>query len=201
MAMLALPPAPAPARRRTLLAATAFASAAMLMFFGGLIALYIRVRDDAGGSTAAWFPKKVKVPEVPANTILFIMLAAMITAQWAVYSARRANRRDTAVALSLLAVLALAALNAQIFIYKAMGVPSVSAAETRTSFNVMFYTITGAFFAALLVGMVMAAVGAFRSLGGRYRSDDTEAISATALYWYVLSFAFCAIWFFVYVGK
>jgi heme/copper-type cytochrome/quinol oxidase subunit 3 len=200
MAMLALPPAPAPARRRTLLAATAFTSAALLTFFGGLIAIYIRVRDDAGGSTAAWFPKKVKVPEVPANTILFIMLAAVITSQWAVYSSRRANRRDTAVALSLLAVLALAALNAQIFIFKAMGVPAVSA-ESKTPFNAMFYTITGAFFTALLVGMVMAAVGAFRSLGGRYRSDDTEAISATALYWYVLSFAFIAIWFFVYVGK
>jgi heme/copper-type cytochrome/quinol oxidase subunit 3 len=200
MAMLALPPAPAASRRRTLLAATAFASAAMLTFFGGLIAIYIKVRDDAGGSTAAWFPKKVKVPEVPANTILFIMLAAIITAQWAVHSARRANRRDTSAALGLLAVLALAALNAQIFIYKAMGVPAISV-ETKTPFNVMFYTITGAFFVALLVGMVMAAVGAFRSLGGRYRSDDTEAISATALYWYVLSFAFCAIWFFVYVGK
>jgi heme/copper-type cytochrome/quinol oxidase subunit 3 len=199
MAMMALPPAPAPARRRSLLTATALASAGMLAFFGGLVAIYIRVRDDAGGRTADWFPKKVTVPEVAANTIMFVMFGALVVAQWAVYSGRRANRRDTAVALGLLGVFGLAALNAQIYAFKAMGVPSVSA--EGKPFNVMYYTITGAFFAALLVGIVIAFVGAFRAIGGRYTSDDTEAISATALYWYVLTAAFCAVWFFVYVGK
>jgi heme/copper-type cytochrome/quinol oxidase subunit 3 len=199
MSMLALPPAPAPARRRTLLAATAFASAAMLAFFGGLIAVYIRVRDDRGGSTAAWFPKKVKVPEVAANTMVLVLICSCVVAQWAVYAARRGNRRDTAAALGLLTMFALAVLNAQIYIYKAMGVPSV--ADGDNTFNVMFYTITGAFFAAVLVAMVMSFVGAFRAMGGRYAADDTEAVSATALFWYVLTVAFCAVWFFVYVGK
>jgi heme/copper-type cytochrome/quinol oxidase subunit 3 len=199
MSMLALPPAPARARRRTLLAATSLASAAMLVFFGGLIAIYIRVRDDFGGSTAAWFPKKVKVPEVAANTMLLVLVCACVVAQWAVYAARRGNKRDTAAALGLLTVFALAVLNAQIFIFKAMGVSSVN--EDNKPFNVMFYTITGAFFAATLVAMVMSFVGAFRAMGGRYTADDTEAVSATALFWYVLTVAFCAVWFFVYVGK
>jgi heme/copper-type cytochrome/quinol oxidase subunit 3 len=198
MSMLALPPAPVPARRRTLLAATAFASAAMLAFFGGLIAIYIAKRDEAGGSTAAWFPKKVKVPEVAANTMVLVLICSCVVAQWAVYAARRGNRRDTATALGLLTVFALAVLNAQIYIYKAMGVPSVSEGG---AFNVMFYTITGAFFAAVLAAMVMSFVGAFRAMGGRYKADDTEAVSATALFWYVLTVAFCAVWFFVYVGK
>jgi heme/copper-type cytochrome/quinol oxidase subunit 3 len=199
MSMLALPPAPAPARRRTLLAATSLASAAMLAFFGGLIAIYIRVRDDFGGSTAAWFPKKVKVPEVAANTMLMVLVASCVVAQWAVYAARRGNRRDTAAALGLLTVFALAVLNAQIYIFKAMGVTSLN--EDNKPFNVMFYTITGAFFAAVLAAMVMSFVGAFRAMGGRYKADDTEAVSATALFWYVLTVAFCAVWFFVYVGK
>jgi heme/copper-type cytochrome/quinol oxidase subunit 3 len=199
MSMLALPPAPGPARRRTLLAATSLASAAMLAFFGGLIAIYIRVRDDFGGSTAAWFPKKVKVPEVAANTMLMVLVASCVVAQWAVYAARRGNRRDTAAALGLLTVFALAVLNAQIYIFKAMGVTSLN--EDNKPFNVMFYTITGAFFAAVLAAMVMSFVGAFRAMGGRYKADDTEAVSATALFWYVLTVAFCAVWFFVYVGK
>ena len=38
-----------------------------------------------------------------------------------------------------------------------------------------------------------------RSVGGR--SDDTQVVTAHALYWYVLTAAFTAVWFLVYVQK
>ena len=43
------------------------------------------------------------------------------------------------------------------------------------------------------------AVTAFRYLGGRV--TDREVVAAHALYWYVLTTAFCAVWFVVYVTK
>jgi heme/copper-type cytochrome/quinol oxidase subunit 3 len=188
-----------PARSRSLFVATAMLSAAMLSFFGGLVAIYIRVRDQAGGHTKDWVPKKVVIPEVAANTMLFVMLGAVILAQWSVYSAKRANRRDTAIGLALLGMFGFALLNAQSYIYRAMKLP-VKSAE-GSAFNTMFFTVTGAFFVAVIIGMVIAFVCSFRAIGGRYRAADTEAISAAALYWYVLAAAFVAVWFFVYVGK
>jgi cytochrome c oxidase subunit III len=199
MAMIALPAAPAPARSRSLLAGAAFGSAAMLMFFGGLVAIYIKVRDNAGGSTATWLPKKVVVPEVVANTMLFIFLGAVVLAQWAVHAAKRGNRRDASLAMGLLALFGIALLNAQAYIYKAINVPVRS--EEGSAFNTMFFTVTGAFFVAAIIGVVIALVCAFRAIGGRYRADDTEALSAAALYWYALAVAYCVVWFFVYVGK
>jgi heme/copper-type cytochrome/quinol oxidase subunit 3 len=48
-------------------------------------------------------------------------------------------------------------------------------------------------------GIVFSAVAFFRSVGGR--NDDSHVISAHALYWYFLTVAFTAVWFFVYVQK
>lgn len=197
--VVALPPAPVPTRRRTLFVGTAFACAAMLSLFGGLIGLYIQVRNNAGGSTSDWIPSGVVVPEVVVNTMLITMFLTTITAQWAVHAGRRGNRRDAGVALGLTALLALAILNAQAFVFKNMNVPILN--EDDGAFNVMFYAITGSFFAAVLAGLAMALLGAFRALGGRYRAEDTEALSANALYWYCLTGAFCFVWYFVYVVK
>ena len=199
MSMIALPAAPAPSRSRSLLAGTAFGSAAMVSFFGGLIAIYIQVRDNAGGNTASWVPKKVVIPEVPSNTMLFVFLGAVVIAQWAVYAGKRGNRRDAAVAMALLAIFGIALLNSQAYIYKAMKLPVRS--PEGSAFNTMFFTVTGAFFAAVIVGVIVALLCAFRAVGGRYRAGETEALSAAALYWYALAVAYCAVWFFVYVGK
>jgi hypothetical protein len=47
--------------------------------------------------------------------------------------------------------------------------------------------------------MVFTAVTWFRSVGGR--RDDVEVVNAHALYWYVLTAIFVALWFVVYVQK
>jgi heme/copper-type cytochrome/quinol oxidase subunit 3 len=65
----------------------------------------------------------------------------------------------------------------------------------------MFFTVTGAFMIAVLVGLVFAVVTAFRSLGGRYAATDTDGVAAFALYWHFLTAAYIAVWFIVYVNK
>lgn len=196
--MLALPPAAAPAPRRQLLVGTALACVGMGSLIGAMLAIWMRLRTDALDSAAGlWVPKAVKVPMVPANTMLIAFLPACVFAQWAVYAARRNVRSHAAFALALVGLIGVAIVNAQAFIYAAMKLP-VEATDA-TGFNTMFYALTGTFVVLLVLGIGFSAITAFRFLGGRTR--DREIVSAHALYWYFLAAVFVALWLVVYVTK
>jgi cytochrome c oxidase subunit 3 len=192
--MLALPAAPAPAARRQIFVGTALACVAAAMLVGGMLALWMRLRTDSLAAVGTWMPKGVSVPEVATNVMLMAFLPICIFAQWAVYSARRDDRAHTGVALFLVALLGLAVVNAQAFVYATMKVPARSGA-----FNTMFYALTGTFVVLVVIGMVFSLVTAFRYLGGR--TSDREIVSAHAMYWYFLGAAFSALWLVVYVTK
>ena len=199
--MLALPPASQPAPRRQTFVGTAVAGAAGLMLIGGMLATWLQFRADAPvresmkrGFIKDWMPAKIVVPEVAANMILIGLFVICIMAQWAVYSAKRNDRTHTGLALGVTALLALASINAQIFIWTQMGVGARDGA-----FHSMFYAATGTMTALLLSGLVYTAVSAFRYLGGR--TKEVELVSAHALYWYFLTAAFSALWFVIYVQK
>ena len=199
--MLALPPASPPAPRRQIFVGTAVAGAAALMLMGGMMATWLKFRADAPvresmkrGFIKDWMPEKIVVPEIAANMMLIGLFVILIMAQWAVYSAKRQDRVHAGLAFGVTSLMALAVINAQIFIWTQMGVVAVDGA-----FHSMFYAATGAMMALLLSGLVFTAVAAFRFLGGR--TKEVELVSAHALYWYFLTAAFCAVWFVIYVQK
>ena len=199
--MLALPPTPQPAPRRQLFVGTALASAAGTMLLGGMLAVWLQFRADAPYRESArrglikdWMPEKIVVPEVAANMMLIAFFVVCIMAQWAVWSAKRGDRTHTAMALGMSALIGLAALNSQVFIWTQMGVVAHDGA-----FHSMFYALTGTFMALLVAGIVYTAVAAFRYLGRG--TSDVQIVSAHALYWYFLTAAFSALWFVVYVQK
>ena len=196
--MLALPSAAAPAPRRQLFVGTAVGCVAGGSLIGAMLALWMRFRTDAlQSSPHVWIPKGIKVPMVPANTMLLAFVPILVFAQWAVYAAKRDARSHTAMALGLVGVIGVAIVNAQAFIYARMklGIDGKGA----TAFNSMFYALTGTFTALLIIGIGFSAITAFRYMGGR--TSDREIVSAHALYWYFLSAVFFALWFVVYVTK
>jgi heme/copper-type cytochrome/quinol oxidase subunit 3 len=197
--MLALPTAAAPAPRRQLFVSTAVACVAAGSLIGGMLALWLRFRQAAldVADHGVWVPKGIKVPLVPANTMLLTFIPICIFAQWAVYSARRDERSHTTLALALVGIMGLGVVNAQAFIYTRMKMPIFS--KNSTAFNTMFYSITGTFTVLVVLGIAFSAVTAFRYMGGR--TWDREIVSAHALYWYFLGATFCALWFVVYVTK
>ncbi|MDO8364696.1 MAG: cytochrome c oxidase subunit 3 [Actinomycetota bacterium] len=192
--MLANPMAPAAAPRRQVFVGTAIACAAGASLFGGMIALWLRMRDQAIADGGSWMPADVKVPMVPANVMLLAFIPICVFAQWAVYSAKRDDKPHTGAALALVAALGLAFINAQAYIYSQMKLP-----VNGGLYNSMFYALTGVLMAAAIVGVVFSAVTAFRYLGGR--TTDREVVSAHAMYWYFLSAGFSVLWFVVYVTK
>ncbi len=196
--MLALPAAAAPAPRRQMFVGTAVGCVAIGSLVGAMLAVWMRMRTDALHSTVhLWLPKGVKVPMVPANTILLAFVPICVFAQWAVYAAKRDARSHTALALALVGVIGVAIINAQAFIYARMALPIDE--KGATPFNSMFYTLTGTFVLLVVIGVGFSAITAFRYLGGR--TSDREVVSAHALYWYFLSAVFFALWFVVYVTK
>lgn len=192
--MYALPAAPPPPPRRQVLVGTALAGAAATMLVGGMLAVWILQRERAIDAGSTWLPDGIVVPEVPTNVMLMGVWGLCIFAQWAAWSARRGDRAHTALALGLVAVMTVALINAQAFVYSQMG---LGVAE-ETGYGAMFYAVTGTMVALFIVALVFTAVAAFRFLGGR---TDREIVAAHALFWYILAALFSAVWLIVYVTK
>jgi len=190
---LALPAAAAPAPRRQVFVATALAGVAGTMMIGGMLAIWVLLRDRVV-SAGERFPDSYIIPEVPSNVMLITVWSLCLFAQWAVYSARRSDRGHTALALGVVFLMGLAYVNAQAFVYVDMGVVLADSA-----YGALFYAVTGTMAALVIAGLVYTVVAAFRSLGGRDR--EVELISAHAMYWYFIAAAYSAVWFVVYVTK
>lgn len=193
VAQLALPPAAAPAPRRQIFIATTLACVAITMLIGGMLAIWVLLRGrvvDTGGR----FPVDYIIPEVATNVMLMTIWALCLFAQWAVYSGTRGDRVHAGLALGVSGLLAVAFINAQAFVYADMAV------EIRAEYyGALFYAVTGTMMAVVIAGLVFTTVAAFRALGGRLQ--ETEILSAHALYWYFAATAYSAVWFVVYVTK
>ena len=188
-----LPAPAAPAPRSQIMVGTALACVAGGMMIGGMLAIWTLLRQrvvDAGER----FPVDYIITEVASNVMLMTLFALCLFAQWAVYAAKRGDRAHTALALGVVAILAIAYINGQAFVWHTMGV------EVRAEYyGALFYAVTGTMLAIVAAGLVYTAVVAFRALGGRER--EVELVSAHALYWYFAAAAYAAVWFVVYVTK
>ena len=199
---LALPAAPEQTSRRQILVSTALVAAAAGMLMAGMIAMWMKFRAGAPTRVSSdglriikdWMPKSIVIPEVAANTMFATFPFAALMAQWAVYSAKRGDRTHRSIAVAVTFGLGIAIVNAQVAIYTQMELGLADGA-----FETLFYAITGTMMFLVIAGMAFSAVVFFRSVGGR--DDDQQVVSAHALYWYFLTAAFTAMWFFVYVQK
>ncbi len=190
---LALPAAPAPAPRRQIFVGTALACAAGAMLIGGMSGIWLIIRSRAVDNGER-FPVDFVIPEVASNVMLMTIFGVCFFAQWTVWAARRRDRTHTGLSLFVVAIMAIAFINAQAFIYYTMAMPIA-----ETGYAGMFYAMTGTILALVVIGIAFTAVTAFRSLGGRLR--DSEIASAHALYWYFVAVAYAVVWFVVYVTK
>jgi cytochrome c oxidase subunit 3 len=189
----ALPAAALPPPRRQLLVGTALACLAGSTLIGGMLAVWVLLRErvvDAGER----FPVEYIITEVASNVMLMTIFALCLFAQWALYAGKRGDRAHAALALGVVAVMAVAFINAQAFVWHTMAVP-----VQENYYGALFYAMTGTMTALVIVGLVYTAVAAFRALGGGLR--DTEILAAHALYWYFTAAAYAAVWFVVYVTK
>jgi cytochrome c oxidase subunit III len=194
--LLALPSAPTPPRPRLLMVATSLAVAAGTMFFGGFLAVYLAMRDAAGGTTATWVPSSITFPEITLNVVAITLVGSVVVMHWALWAMANADRRNSYIALGLTVVLGFAALNAMAFSFNHMHL-----AVRDNAYSVMVVTVAGAFMVVLVGAMVFIGLTAFRTLGGRYSAKEHEGIAAATLFWDFTVVAYVAIWYFLFVLK
>jgi heme/copper-type cytochrome/quinol oxidase subunit 3 len=187
-------PAPPPARPRVLLVATSLATAAVVMAFTGLLAIYLRERSATIAETGAWFDGNT-VPLTAANMSLIGFALSIVFMHWAVEAIGRDDRRHTWMAFGAVLFVGVFHFVGTGFLYFQSGF------EVATKQGALVYGITGAHLALTGAGLLFAALMAFRTLGGQYSAKDREGVVAATVFWWAVALTYGAVWYAVYVTK
>ena len=196
MAAHALPVAPPVQRPRVLVVGTAFASAAAIMTFVGLIGIYLTQRAAIIGAGDIWLPKGSTIPLQQPNTMLFTLLMSVVTMQWAVHAIANNDRTNAYLALAITIFFGFATVVLTWYLY---GLVKLDIAANSQS--VLIYTITGLHLMLLVVAMLFIALMAFRALAGSFDARQHDGITAAAVFWYAMVLVYVFIWITIYVTK
>jgi heme/copper-type cytochrome/quinol oxidase subunit 3 len=196
MAAHALPAAPPVQRPRLLVVGTAFASAAAIMTFVGLIGIYLTQRAAIIGAGDIWLPKGSTIPLQQPNTMLFTLLMSVVTMQWAVHAIANNDRTNAYLALAITIFFGFATVVLTWYLY---GLVKLDIAANSQS--VLIYTITGLHLMLLVVAMLFIALMAFRALAGSFDARQHDGITAAAVFWYAMVLVYVFIWITIYVTK
>lgn len=199
---IALPAGPQPAPGRRVTIGTAVFGGAVAALVGSMLATWLRFREAAPTRESSdgskiikdWLPADVKIPEVPANVMMVTLIVACVMAQWANYATRRHDRSHASTALAITGFFGLAAINAQFVIFREIGIGVADGA-----YGALFYAIAGVMTLLMAIGVAYSIAAWFRVIGGRVTDGDT--VYGHTLYWYILTAAWVAVWFVVYVQK
>lgn len=197
MAVAATLPAPPAAQRpRVLVVGTAFATAGALMFFAGLMGIYLARRTEVLTSGVAWIPDGVKIPLTQSNIMLFTLVASSIIVQWAAHAVARDDRSNAIVALGLSLVLGVAFINMETYLFELM---KFDIAANQQS--VLVYAIVGGHLAMLIAAMVFVAVMLLRVIVKRPTLSHRDGVSSAAMLWHASVAVYALIWITIFVTK
>lgn len=191
-----LPPAPPVQRPRVATVASAFASAAVVMLFIGMLAVYLDARSSVVTSGAAWLPQGSTIPLQQPNTIFITLLMSVVAIQWAVNAVSRNDRVNAYLALGLTLMLGLAVIVMTSYLWVLMKLDIASGPQ-----GVLIYAITGGHLVMLGLAMIFVALIALRTLGGQFDSRQHDGVTAAALFWDAMVFVYALIWIIIYVTK
>jgi len=194
MSAVALPAAEA-SRPRTVVVGALFGTAAVFVAFAALFALYVQQRQHARAAGEEWFPEG-SVELGPAGMAMMTLVLSMVTVQWAVHAARNEDRPHGLIALAVTIMFGAAVLNQYWFIYQDTGF-AIDAGRGQ----LMFYVVTGAFIAMLLVAMAMMVIVTIRTLLGPFGPGLVHVLQGSALYWHMCVLAYFLVWYGVFITK
>jgi heme/copper-type cytochrome/quinol oxidase subunit 3 len=199
--------APAPAelpRPRTLLVGTAFATAATVMVFIGMFAVYFSERAAVmkAAAPAARHTTWIKTGTIelpPGSMMMATMAMSAVTMALAVYAIRRDDRPRAYLGLGLTALFGVAVINQTIFYYRSMG---ITVTGNKASLQaLLIFTITGAHLVMVAAGVLFLGLMSFRALAGQYSSRQSDGVVAASIFWYATVAVYTIIYFGIYVAK
>lgn len=202
------PPAP-PRRPRVLLTGTVLAGSAAFVAITGLVAFYIRLREDFLGDPsipgdASWL-REAHVGLTPGNMGFITLLMSAVTAAAAGWSLRRGDRGHAMLSLGTTLLLGAAFITASAFTWEQLGV-SVSDGGAVMDWvdgspALLIVVITGAHVAMVAAGLLYLLAMGFRALGGQMTGRAAEGFNAAVVFWYMTIATFAVVWHTIYVTK
>ncbi|MCB1248451.1 MAG: cytochrome c oxidase subunit 3 [Acidimicrobiales bacterium] len=193
---LAEVPAAPVARPRVLIVATAFAAVAALMYFAGLIGIYLTQRAAEIAQGRVWLPESVDIPLTQANMLFGTLLLSVILIHWASQAARNDDRPHLYLALGLTLLMGFAFINQSFYL---LSLTEMDLAAGR--FELLVYTIAISHMIMLMAAMLYLVVVAFRALGGQETSVHHDGVKSAALLWDAMVLVYGLIWISIYVMK
>lgn len=198
---VAAPPAPELQRNRTTVIGTAFASAAVIMLFVGLFAIYISIRQNnelkveslLGGDL--WFPEGA-VQIAPGTMMMFTTWISVTTMAWAVQAIRNDDRRNAYVAMVLTMIMGAAVINQMVFAIGDFGVPI-----SRSTPSTLLYTLYGSYIILMAVAIGFLFLMFMRAIAGQFNSKNADGIEAAAIFWYATVILYHPIWYLITITK
>ncbi len=185
-----------PTRPRLLLQGTSLASAAIVMGFMGLIAVYVAERAEFLAREERWLPDGVSIPLTQPNFMGLTLCLSVITIWWTVQAVRNDDRGHAFVGYLLSLLFAFAFLAQTAYLLTLMELQIL--VEPRA---VLFFAIIGLHMALMVVAMVFAVVMLFRTLGGEYSSRNYEGVLSAALFWTMTVALYGVLWYAIYITK
>lgn len=180
-------PAPGPPgrpRRGTATIGTLLLAAADAMVLAALAATYLAIK----GGSAAWPPPGVRVSTYSPTLITITAVMSAFSVQWAVYSARRQDGRNAAIAMVLTMFLGLSMANLEWLAFTRTGFGFKS-----HPYGTFFYLLVGYHLVHLIAAMIVVAVLSFRTMAGHFSADRHDPLRAGAIVWQYGN----AVWFVV----
>jgi cytochrome c oxidase subunit 3 len=192
----ALPPAPPVQRPRVLVVGTAFVSAATIMVFVGLIAVYLSQRANVVADGQTWLPREISIPLQQPTTIFFSLLMSVVTMQWAVSAIARNDRINAYLALGITLVFGFSTIVMTSYQYTLMGLDVDGNIQ-----SVLIYTISGLHLIMVVIAMIFISLMTFRAMAGQFTARQHDGVTAAALFWYAMVAVYALIWLSIYVTK
>ncbi|MEY2565741.1 MAG: cytochrome c oxidase subunit [Actinomycetota bacterium] len=144
------------------------------MVFAGLLAAYLELR----GVAATWPPGKSALDNYLGVTLLLTAVLSAFTVEWAPYSIKRGNRRQTLWGLTLTLGLGLAFLNLLWYLGTQLGFGIAD-----SGYATIVYAAILATGAQVAVGLSYVIVALVRTAGHQVVPGDHQLVRAAAWYW------------------
>jgi cytochrome c oxidase subunit 3 len=165
-----------------------------VMFFAGLIAAYLALREDA----LIWEPTNGgEVIGAEFRPVLFtiLLVASSIPMQYAAFAIRTGRRRALSIASGLVFVIGIAFLINQGLEWKNADFGIGDGAYAAT-----FYLLTGFHGAHVLGGVLFNGLVFLRSLIGQFDAERNTAVEAATMYWHFVGLVWVALFALVFVS-
>ena len=165
-----------------------------VMFFSGLIAAYLALREDA----VIWEPTnggEVLGAEFRPIFFTVLLVASSIPMQYAAFAIRTGRRKALSISSGLVVVVGVAFLIAQGVEWK-----NAEFGIGDGAYSATFYLLTGFHGAHVLGGVLFNFFVFLRSMLGQFDARRNTAVEAATMYWHFVGVVWVALFILIFVS-